>query len=59
MTLRRTGLRLYAATRTFSTPATFMPEGSGLAPDVRIVPTVADVLRGDDPVLEYAVSRAP
>lgn len=55
-TLPNTRLRLYYATRVFSTPAPRQSDGAGIAPDRRITPTVEDLLRGKDPVLEAALS---
>lgn len=54
--LPHSGLRLYYATRVYSTPADRQSDGAGIAPDRRVTPTVEDLLRGKDPILKAALS---
>ncbi len=52
----RIGLDFGFTTKYFWAPKPH-PDGQGVLPDVRIVPSEADLRAGRDPVLEYAVRR--
>ncbi|MFH2037673.1 MAG: S41 family peptidase [Candidatus Zixiibacteriota bacterium] len=53
--LSNTGIRINLPRRTFKTAVDGLTKGRGIIPDIKIKPTIADLINGRDPVMENAV----
>lgn len=55
ITLKHTGYRLQSARRSFSAAAYGLPTNRGILPDHAVQPTIGEVIRGHDAVMEYTL----
>jgi len=55
LVLRNTGIRLRVARTTYETAVPDQDVSAGFPPDFRVVPTINDILSGNDPQMAFAV----
>jgi hypothetical protein len=55
--LSHTGLRLHVARTTYETAVPDQDVSAGFPPDFRVVPTINDILSGNDPQMDFAVRQ--